>query len=271
MGSDDPTVPEFASWRSYQQFERLVKHGRRYVWGKEIRSFLDTVLATSKNRERRIAEGTVLYRAQEGVLHEPIVDQDGHDIGEVEPFGFDGERMKPRANRATEGRANPPGIPVLYLATRDQTAISEVRPWIGSEISLAHFVIRRDLRALDLSLGHGQPAFAHMTFAQLAGEEAVDAVTKEKAVWIDIDNAFSRPVTRSDDTADYVPTQILAELFAEARYDAIFYRSQFGREGHNIAVFNVEDADIVSCEPFHVTAVDIKAEPIGNRWFAKQR
>jgi hypothetical protein len=36
--------------------------------------------------------------------------------------------------------------------------------------------------------------------------------SNEKSVWIDFDNAFPRPVTHSEDTIDYVPTQIPAEL-----------------------------------------------------------
>ena len=38
---------------------------------------------------------------------------------------------------ARHGRANPRGIPYLYLANDQLTAISEVRPWVGCYVSIA--------------------------------------------------------------------------------------------------------------------------------------
>src|SRR3546814_9987253 len=56
------------------------------------------------------------------------------------------ERMRPLADRATEGRANPKGIPMLYLCSSKDAAMSEVRPWLGSMVSLGHFEIRSEER-----------------------------------------------------------------------------------------------------------------------------
>lgn len=267
MQMDDPEKAEFASWRSYQEFARRVRHARRFVWQDEVHAFLDTVLATLKNRDVRIAEETILYRAQRKIEYRTVFDKDHTELGE-EPVGLGSENMKPLANQAREGRVNPAGIPILYVASHELTAISEVRPWIGSQVSVAQFKVLRDLRAVKLSLGHGQISIGHLTFKHLLGEETPDAETKEKAVWIDIDSAFSRPVTLSDDATDYVPTQILSELFRNVGYDAIIYRSQFGENGYNVALFNVEDADAINCAPYEVTGIEVKYDQIGNRWFS---
>lgn len=267
MDLDDPKKPEFASWRSYENFARRVRRNRRYVWQTEDNAFLDTVLATLEDRDTTITEGTIFYRAQRGIDWHEVLDDDRNFIDE-QPFGYGSERMKPLANKATEGRANPAGIPVLYLASQELTAISEVRPWIGSEISVAQFKIQRELRVLNLSLGHGQSSIGHLEFDQLLDVNPPNSEEKLKAVWIDIDNAFSRPVTYSDDAADYVPTQILSELFKNAGYDAIVYRSNFGKEGYNIVLFNVEDAEPVNCAPFQVIGIDVTFDVIGNRWFS---
>lgn len=263
MQIDDPNGPEFASWRSYQNFARAVRRERRYLWEQEVTAFLDTVLATIRERDRTIAEGSILYRAQHGIVYHE--DEDGVDI-----LAYGGERMKPLRDRANEGRANPAGISMLYLGSSEQTAISEVRPWTGSELSVAQFRISRDVEVIDLSLGHGQTSFHRLFFSELLGEKPVSREKKEEAVWIDIDNAFSRPVTRSDDTADYVPTQILAELFRNNGYDGLVYRSQFGETGYNIGLFDVEDADIINAAPYQVTDIDVKFKEIGNRWFSKK-
>ncbi len=133
---DDPEKQEFASWRSYVNFASRVRRTRRYVWEPEVKAFMDTVLATLRGRDVEIMEGQLLFRAQRGVDRG---EEEGHDRGSISAFGP--TRMKPQIDRATEGRANPTGIPVLYLASSEQTAISEVRPWIGSELSVAQFRI----------------------------------------------------------------------------------------------------------------------------------
>jgi hypothetical protein len=267
MVFDDPKIPEFVSWSSYAAFASEVRRSRRYVWSYEIQAFLDTVLATIRDRGARIAEDTILFRAQRGIECAPIVDENGDEVG-MDITGLGGKRMKPLADRAKEGRANPAGIAVLYLASQEQTAISEIRPWVGSEVSVAQFKVRRELRVINLSLGHGQTSVGHLMFSELSGDKTPTAEKKEKAVWIEIDNAFSRPITLSDDEADYVPTQILAELFRHAGFDAIVYRSQFGREGYNIAIFDVADAEPINCAPYSVTGVEVKYREIGNRWYS---
>ena len=269
MNLDDPTKPEFATWRSYGNFARRVLRGRRYVWEKEAQAFLDTVLETLKEQDRdvHIPKGKVFFRAQEGIKYGSYIDEDGNEL--PEQYAFCAKRMKPLDGRAKEGRVNPAGIPVLYLATNEQTAISEVRPWIGTEISLAQCKITRDLKAVDLSLGYGELSILNLTLKELGGKDAPDAQKKEKTVWIEIDNAFSRPVTPSDDVADYAPTQILAELFQDAGYDAIAYRSQFGEKGYNIALFYVEDAEVITAVPYRVTGINIEFDEMGTRWFKK--
>ena len=109
MDLDDPKKPEFASWRSYQEFAQRVRYTRRYVWQNDVEAFLSTVLATLKDRDVTISQGAILYRAQRGIEYATVVDDDGNEVGE-ELHGFGAERMKPRANRAREGRANPAGI-----------------------------------------------------------------------------------------------------------------------------------------------------------------
>jgi len=257
---DDPFKPEFASWRSYWHYAQRVRFRRRYVWDKHTLAFIDTVKATLRDRDVEFSKGKTLWRAQLGI---ELYKRDENHA--EEPSGYNAERMKPRANRAMEGRANAAGVSVLYMGTTQRTAISEVRPWIGAEVSIAQLQLNRDIKVLDLTRGHGKLSFAHLQLDQLTDGKATPE-QREVAVWIDIDNAFSRPVTKSDDMADYVPTQILAEVFREMGYDAIAYKSQFGKDGYNIAAFNPEDADVIGCAPFEVSEIDIAFQQSGNAW-----
>lgn len=262
---DDGRKSEFESWMSYFEFERRVMRDRRYVWPDEVRAFLVTVRRTIGDRDSTIPSGSILWRAQLGVDWKP---DDYEPMNH--PMGFSPERMKPNSSVAGGGRANSAGIPVLYLATTEETAISEVRPWVGSKVSVAQFRIVRDLSTVDLTVGAGHAPFGHLTIDQLTGQAPVSVEDKERVVWTNIDSSFSKPVALEESAANYVPTQVLTELFRHAGYDGIVYRSQFGENGKNVVIFNLDDADIVNCGPYKVSGVEVKYGVVGNHWFATQ-
>lgn len=269
MADRENRAAEFARWDSFSRFARHVRFTGRYVWGDEERAFLETVLATIHDRDVHFKKGRTFYRAQLGVDFLDQKDEDDNWTGE-ETVGFGAKRMKPLTDRAREGRANPTGIPALYVGTTVETAISEVRPWIGADVSLAWCRLLRPIRALDLTKGHGRTSFAGPVFRHVMGGPNLTAAEKEEAVWIDIDNAFSEPVTSTDDRADYAPTQILAELFRSAGYDAIGYKSHFGddgeKRGFNIAIFDPDAVEIVACAPYRVESIKVEAKQNGNAW-----
>lgn len=57
-------MAEFKSWASYGNFERFVKSENRYIRNHESEKFLETILATSEGRRRRLPSGRILWRAQ---------------------------------------------------------------------------------------------------------------------------------------------------------------------------------------------------------------
>jgi len=206
----------FKSYKSYWTFAQSVATRRRYVSDADQTEFLQTVLATSK--QETISAGSVFWRSQRGN------DWQLEDIGEEAPFAIHAplgpERMKPRAGYAREGRANSKGIPCLYLATHEKTAVSEVRPWIGEYVSLAQFTLKRDVRIVNCTFDDHKLKF-FFNHEPEPGE-------RERFVWQDIDRAFSQPVIADEDTAAYAPTQVLAEYFREHGLDGIAYRSSVG-------------------------------------------
>ena len=228
---------EFKSWKSYWHFAYRVRRKTRYIRTPEDNDFLREVLRTSKSRIKDLPADTGLWRAQIGHGWRPQFVGDKH-IGDL-PAAYLPDRMKPLRDRATEGRANPKGIPVLYLATNRKTAMSEVRPWSGSLISCAQFRTKRHLRIVDLSIYHRRGPILYFT--------EPDASRREEAVWTHIDNAFSEPTTDANDIADYVPTQVIAELFKNEGFDGIAYKSMFGKKGYNIVLFDPIDAELASC------------------------
>jgi hypothetical protein len=92
-------------------------------------SFCTRSQATSNTRKMDFPSKRFLWRAQLGD-HCEEVEIDGELSSEQGPLPL--ARMKPLAHSPHEGRVNPKGIPCLYLTTEKDTAMAEVRPWIGS-------------------------------------------------------------------------------------------------------------------------------------------
>jgi hypothetical protein len=104
------TAP-FKSWNSYGDFSREVARQRRYVRTQEAEDFLRAVAATCTGRLRPVPKDRIFWRAQLG-HSSGIVDQ---SQGYEQDIAFPPSRMKPRPERALEGRVNPKGIPCLYI------------------------------------------------------------------------------------------------------------------------------------------------------------
>lgn len=132
--------------------------------------------------------------------------------------------------------------------------MSEVRPWIGSLVSCGQFQTNRALNIVDCARRQNQqPLF----FDFNKGMYEPDPPERTQAVWAHIDRAFAEPTTRTDEVADYAPTQILAEVFKRAGADGVVYKSNFGEDGFNISLFDPSAADLVNCGLFEVEAVQI--------------
>lgn len=248
-------MKEFDSYKSYWDFVKSVTWESRYLRTKKQQEFLDTVLYTSASRSDEVAEATLLWRSQLGHDWKDVV-MDGEP--DQEPWPFPAERMKPLRYEASEGRVNPKGLPYLYLSTDLNTAVAEARPWVGAFVSVAQMKVLRHLRVVDLSK---EPR----RLMVYAGEP--DANERERAVWQDLNVAFSQPATRNDSIAEYVPTQIIAELFRCHGFDGICYQSALGR-GRNIALFDIDAAEVMNCSLYTVGKIDFTIDE-ENRYFVK--
>jgi hypothetical protein len=250
---------EFASVWSYERFARSVSREWRYTRDGEQATFLATVLATSEKLREKIPAGRILWRAQKGCNWPEASEQEELNPG---PVPFSPSRMKPVADRAPEGRVNPVGIPCLYAATELETAIAEVRPWMGENVSVAQLRTNRELTFVDCSLSDGKYRF-------YPGGEP-NAAERQRACWRDINRAFARPVERSDHAPDYVPTQVIAEMFRRAGLDGIGYGSSLG-SGLNIALFGLGDAEVMNCTVHAIANVKLESELASNPYFVAER
>ncbi len=246
-------MSEFKRYHSYESFAQEVKNHSRYVRSQESEEFLNAVKASVKKRVNQVKSGEKYWRAQLGHDIETIVEINPHgcgDIAEDRPCPYSPDRMKPLLDCASEGRANPKGIPYLYLATKKNTAMAEIRPWVGSMISVAIFEITKEIRIVDCSTDF------NCTYGCCPTTEE-----REKAIWADINKAFSIPIIPNDRTADYVPTQIIAELINYEGYYGIKYQSTLG-DGKNFVLFDIDIAALKSTHLFKAKAIDFDFQPI---------
>ena len=232
----------FKLWDSYSQFINVVKSKSRFILDDDSKSFLKAIEDTCKSRVLIIPISEPLWRAQIGCCYEPII-QDDIYVDDL-PIPFDFDRMKPIKDFASEGRANPKGIPYLYVARDIKTAMSEVRPSLGEIISVGEFKPVKELKIIDFSKHKGK------FFVRLPTQKDID-----EAVWRDMDRAFSIPVSNSNFHPDYVPTQIIAELIKSLGYDGIAFKSSITK-GINITLFSIGSASIQKCDIYNTRKID---------------
>lgn len=251
---------EFALVHAYWDFEQSVKRKARFVHDEEVREFLKTVLDTSTSRKRTLPKDQVFCRAQRGFTWR--TEHSGPEEFEVEGAHPE-SRMIPKAEYVADGRVNSRGIPCLYLASDSKTAMAEVRPWVGSYVSLAQFKVMRDCTVVDCSLDKKRGMF----LAMVGEPSEPDAATREAGVWGDIAHAFSKPVILDEPHLDYVPTQVLAEAFRSHGYDGIVYGSLLHEGGKNIALFDVATAELINCGLYQTKSVAFEFDHADNPYF----
>ena len=207
----------------------------------------------STNPERILTPETKLYRSR--------IISDMTQTG-IEP-GFWGYGNKdsfvPPANLTRDLRANYRYIPYLYCANNPYTAVVEVRPRLGANVSIATISVNKKLTLLDFTL-----------------KSIPQKMTDDKRnLFSDISMLFSKPVTSDDDILDYIPTQYIAEYVKHLGYDGIAYRSSLTPEldedgtkenkrldWYNIVVFNYDKCSPIKSNIFNVVKNHLECEQI---------
>ena len=258
----------FKSWQSYWSFRAAATNSNRYIFDEETKSFLEEVLASCKSRQRKIKSGTVFWRSQLGGDTRSVFD-DEDNVNGYKPCPYPEERMRPLLYEASEGRVNPKGIPCLYLATTKETAMSEVRPWIGSEISVAQFQTKKELTVIDCSVNHSANLLCFDSEHGFNYEPSENE--REKVVWAYIDKAFSAPVIQNENQAHYAPTQIIAELFKKNGFDGVLYKSMLANDGFNIALFDPQAAEMLNCFLYKTKKVAFEFDESANPYSVRKQ
>lgn len=158
------------------------------------------------------------------------------------------EMGAPPKRQVSHGRANPAGIPYLYLGSQPDTAIAEVRPHTGEMACVADFTITGGLTAVDLRNPRQLVSPFLLADAVAIGQLRADIPFLER-----LGEELTRPVLPRGAAIDYVPSQYLCEFIKKSGYDGVVYRSSVST-GINLALFDPGRAG-----PGDVTTYDVES------------
>lgn len=140
----------------------------------------------------------------------------------------------PPKELAPGGRANPPGIPYLYLGSTTATAVAEVRPHAGEVVCVADFTIADAWKAVDLRNPRKLVSPFLLASAGAIGQLRADIPFLER-----LGEELTRPVLPQGAAIDYLPSQYLCEFIKKSGYDGVVYRSSIdAAAGMNLALFD---------------------------------
>jgi len=141
----------------------------------------------------------------------------------------------PPTEFAPSGRMNAKGISVFYGATETKTALAEVRPPVGSKVTIAKFELLRPLRMLDLT------ALSYMHFDGSIFDDAYSRLVSKNMFLKGFGERLSRPVMPDEQDFEYLPTQAIADFLSsesDLNLDGIIFSSAQSDLGLNAVLFH---------------------------------
>ena len=175
-------------------------------------------------------------------------------LNQAAPFEI-GEMGAPPHRLASHGRANPPGIPYLYLGSQPDTAVAETRPHAGEIACVANFTISTRIDVIDLCDPRKRVSPFRLADASAVGQLRADIPFLEG-----LGEELTRPVLPSGAAIDYIPSQYLCEFIKKCGFAGVTYRSSVST-GINLALFDPALAVGVAVQQYDVTSVTVQVVP----------
>ncbi|WGD37492.1 RES family NAD+ phosphorylase [Lysinibacter sp. HNR] len=164
------------------------------------------------------------------------------------------EMGAPPRHLARHGRANPAGIPYLYLGSTPATAVAELRPHTGEHACVAEFTLSGSgLKFADLRDPRG------LTSPLIGDESDVIRLRADLSFLERLGEELTRPVQPSGAPYEYIPTQYLCEFMKTCGFDGVLYRSSVSNDnGINLALFNPDSANATKVNRVSVERVSVQ-------------
>jgi hypothetical protein len=219
---------------NWKDFKAELKHDNRYFLKKapnyeHLNELLSHIILPYENVPK------YLYRSRINIDIEII------DIAEM---------GKPPAKISTAGRANPIGIPYLYTASNIKTAIAEIRPHKGDNITVATFELKESLTLVDLR--NPRESVSPFKF----DEDGLNQIFIDLDYLCHLGNELSKPILPREAHLEYLSSQYLCELIKHCGYDGVIYKSSI-EDGDNYAIFSDNKMDAISTKVYNIDNINI--------------
>lgn len=155
------------------------------------------------------------------------------------------DMMSPPSDLAGGGRANPLGIPYLYLSDNPETVLYEVRASYLDELSIGLFQLKEELKSVKIvDFTEETPLF----------QEDVSRTIKSKLLRDKISRDLSKPMRRYDSEIEYIPTQFICEFIRiYTGASGIRFSSSLHPSGKNIVMF---DQGLMECKQVFLSKIN---------------
>lgn len=158
----------------------------------------------------------------------------------------------PPKELATAGRANPIGIPYLYLSDSAKTTYFEVRAVYLDKLSVGTFRIERELELVDFIYD------VNLFLAYNDETASLKEIVIKKKIIDAISKDLSKPLRRYDSELEYVPTQLICEYCKRiVGADGISFESSLHKGGRNYVLFDDSSAKCIRVDSHEIIKIDI--------------
>lgn len=142
------------------------------------------------------------------------------------------ELGKPPKSHTSPGRANPVGIPYLYISDSKETTLYETRVALHEGITVGRFITTETINVVSL-----KNIADHGPFEILDRGFDLEEFILVRPYLMRLEHELSRPVRKMDVHLDYLPTQYLCEFIKSLGFDGVEYKSAMNSKGYNLAIF----------------------------------
>lgn len=220
----------------WQKFTEEIKNANRFF----INSVIDTDLLREllSSHARPYRKGKCFYRSRISSEKKLACS----DMG------------KPPYECATAGRANPKGIPYLYVSNDRITTLYETRASLLDNVTIATFRLTHDINIIDLK--------DENSVSPILLEDSIEKYMSYRNYLLKLGSELSKPIRKQDNELDYLPTQYLCEFIKSLGYDGVEYRSSLNPNGFNLAIFNDTKLKCVSTKLVVVKAIQYEMDEL---------
>lgn len=231
----DEIIESFSYWNT---LKRDLKTKRRFLT--DIDEISELGWDGFFNEQIKISDNQELYRARI------------HNSEREKPYEKS-EMGAPPQEISRGGRANPDGIPYLYLSKSIETTFYETRASYLDELTIASFkkIDGQEIVLVDFT----EEISTFKNIGDLINH--AKSMLLKKQISIDL----SKPKRRYDSELEYIPTQFICEFI---RYitdaDGILFDSSLHIGGKNIVLFEENKVECILTNLYRISKIDIQGE-----------